>query len=86
MTSDLYTWMIHYKQNLINPYSMMEFRNVYSRLTELSEDVRRFYVDNFVEQYKNLYLKYSSSTVVKPYLQKTFPVLQDFVEKQLTAK
>ena len=29
MTSDLYTWMIHYKQNLINPYSMMEFRNVY---------------------------------------------------------
>lgn len=85
-TSDLYTWMIHYKQNFINPYSMMGFRNVYSHLSELSEDVQRFYVDNFVEQYKHLYLKYSSSAVVKPYLQKTFPILEDFVEKQLTTK
>jgi hypothetical protein len=83
-TADLYTWMIHYKENNINPYVMMEFKNVYSSLLELGEDIRHFYVSDFIEQYKSLYLKYSSSTTVKSYLQKTLPVLQAFVEKQLT--
>ncbi len=84
-TADLYTWMIHYKENSINPYVMMEFKNTYSSLLELSEDVQRFYVNNFVDQYKSLYLKYSSSAVIKNYLQKTLPVLEAFVEKQLTS-
>lgn len=83
-TADLYTWMVHYKQNKINPYTMMEFQNVYSSLHDLTTELQQFYVSNFVEQYKNLYIKYSNSKVVKPFLKEKLPILSKFIEKQLT--
>lgn len=82
-TADLFTWMKHYKENKINIYSMFEFSNICSTVKELAEDVQRFFVSDFLDQFQQLYLKYTNSLLVKPYVKKAFPLLSDFVEKQL---
>lgn len=83
-TSNVFSWMVHYKQNKINPYVMFCFRNVFSLVQELSEDLKAFYVSAFIENFKELYTKYNNSTVLKPYLKKALPKLYIFVETQLT--
>lgn len=81
--SDFFVWINHYKQNKINVYSVMEFPDIYSNLMSLAEDVRRFFVSDFVDNFKNLYTNYNNSTQLKPYIKKAIPVLSNFVEKQL---
>lgn len=84
-SSDLYTWMQHYKQNKINVYSVMEFTNIYSNVKALAEDVQKFFVSEFLEQFQNLYISYNKSTLLKPLIQKAIPTLSKFVETQLTS-
>lgn len=83
-TADLFTWMKHYKENKINIYCMFEFANIFSSVKELAEDVQKFFVSDFVEQFQRLYLNYNNSQKAKSYVKKTFPLLSNFVEKQLT--
>jgi hypothetical protein len=83
-TSDLFTWMQHYKQNKINIYSVMEFTNVFSSAKSLAEDVQKIFVGEFVERFQQLYVNYNNSTNIKAYIKKAIPVLSNFVEKQLT--
>lgn len=82
--SDVFVWMQHYKQNKINLYCLFEFQDIFSSVNTLSEDVQKFYVSNFVEQFKELHANYKNSTIVKPYLKKTIPVLNNFISKKLT--
>ena len=82
-TGDVYTWMLHYKQNKINIYSLFEFTNVHSSVSQLTQDVQNFFVHDFVEQFHNLKMKYIKSNKIKPYIQTAFPVLSNFVQKKL---
>jgi hypothetical protein len=82
--SDVFTWMTHYKQNKINVYCMMEFPDVFSAMQSLAEDVRRFYVSDFADQFINLKLRYNASTELKPFLKKAFSTVNNFVYSQLT--
>lgn len=83
-TADLYTWMKHYKENKINIYSVMEFTDLFSSVKSLAEDVQKFFVGQFVEQFQALYSNYAKSTQLKPYMKKTIPILANFVESKLT--
>lgn len=83
-SADLFSWMVHYKQNKINIYSIMEFNGVLSAVQSLAEDVQKFFVSDFVEQFRSLYLMYNSSTKLKPYLHKALVVVSNFVASQLT--
>lgn len=82
-TSDLYTWMLHYKENKINIYAMFEFPNIFSSVKSLAEDMQRFFVSDFVDQFQNLHSKYNNSTHAKPFLKKAVAVLSNFVEKSV---
>ena len=62
----------------------MEFSDVFSSVQSLAEDVRKFFISEFVEQFKNLYMLYTKSQVLKPYMQKAIPQLNNFINKQLT--
>jgi hypothetical protein len=82
--SDIYTWMTHYKENKINIYSVMEFSDVFSSVQNLAEDVQKFFLSDFINQFKNLYMLYAKSRVLKPYMQKAIPQLNNFINKELT--
>lgn len=84
-TADLFTWMKHYKENKINIYSVMEFKDIYSSLRSLSEDLQKFFVGQFVDQFQLIHAKYRSSSALKPYIKKTLPKLSIFIENQLTS-
>jgi hypothetical protein len=82
-TADLFTWMKHYKENKINIYSIFEFTDICSSVKGLAEDVQKFFVSDFLDQFQKLYFNYTNSVLVKPYVRKAFPLLSNFVEKQL---
>jgi len=63
-TADLFTWMKHYKENKINIYSMFEFSGICSNVRGLAEDVQRFFVSDFLDQFQKLYINYTNSTQV----------------------
>lgn len=83
-TTDMFTWMSHYKENKINVYSVMEFTDVFSSVQTLSEDIQQIFVREFIEQFKSLRILYIKSSVLKPYMQKAIPALNNFINKQLT--
>lgn len=85
-TADMYTWMKHYKENKINVYSVMGFMNIFSNVKGLADDVQKFFIGEFVEQFQRLYMTYNQSQLLKPYMQKATPVLSKFVQDQLTNK
>lgn len=82
--SDVFTWMSHFKQNKINIYTMMEFSDVLSAVQSLAEDVQKFYVGQFVENFKSLYINYIKSEKLRPYLKKAFSTLNNFINRELT--
>ena len=83
-TSDVFTWMSHYKQNKINIYVMMEFKDIYSAVLSLAEDVRRFYVEEFIEQFKHLRSMYISSKELQTYLKKALILVNNFIYSELS--
>lgn len=83
-TADLFTWMVHYKENKINIFSVMEFSNIFSSAKSLAEDLQILYVSDFVDKFQTLYLSYNNTKTLKPYVQKAIPILSAFVEKQLS--
>lgn len=83
-TADLFTWMKHYKENKINIYCMFAFSDVLSSVKQLAEDVQRFFVGEFVDQFQTLHIQYNNSQVLKPYCNKALPILHNFVERELT--
>lgn len=83
-SSDVFTWMTHYKQNKINIYVMMEFPDIYSSVQTLAEDIRRFFVSEFVEQFKQLRSMYISSKELQPYLKKALSTIDNFIYSELT--
>jgi hypothetical protein len=83
-SADLFTWMVHYKENKINVYSIMEFSGVLSAVQSLAEEVQKFFVSDFVEQFRSLYLQYNNSNKLRPYLKKALVVVSNFVDNQLT--
>lgn len=82
--ADNYAWMTHYKQNKINLYCLFEFSDVFTSLKNLAEDVQRFFVGELLDQFQTLYINYNKSQHLKPYVKKAFPVLSDFVHKQIS--
>lgn len=83
-TGDIFSWMIHFKENKINPFAMMEFKDVFSSVQTLTEEVQKFYVSNFIEYFKGLYTSYNKSLQLKPFLKKAMSPLNNFVNSQLT--
>lgn len=83
-TADLFTWMKHYKENKINIYSIFGFPNIFSSVKALAEDVQKFFVGEFVDQFQTLHTLYNNSTKLKPYVEKAYPIMEKFVASQLT--
>jgi hypothetical protein len=83
-SSDVFAWMTHYKQNKINIYVMMEFPDIYSSVQTLAEDIRRFFVSEFIEQFKQLRSMYMSSKELQPYLKKALSTIDNFIYSELT--
>lgn len=85
-TSDLYTWMKHYKENKINIYVMFMYSGILSSAKSISDDLRKMFLSDFVEQFEKMFTNYNNSTQLKGVIQKSYPIIANFVEKQLSNK
>jgi hypothetical protein len=62
----------------------MEFSDVLSAVQSLAEDVQKFYVGQFVENFKSLYINYTKSEKLRPFLKRAFCTINNFINKELT--
>ena len=85
-TSDLYTWMKHYKENKINIYTMFIFPDVLSKITNLAEDLQKFFVSDFVENFQQFYINFNNSIKIKSFLQKAYPLTSNFIQKEVVTQ
>jgi hypothetical protein len=77
-------WVYHIKENKINPYSLMEFENIFTYINEMPQDTREFLLGDFGKNYMEYRQKYINSEKLKPFLSKAFIKLKLFVDKNLS--
>lgn len=78
-------WMYHIKHNKINPYSLMEFPNLFNTISAMPYDEREILLGNFGKNFLEYRTRYRNSKEVKPFLNKAFFSLKLFVEKTLSS-
>jgi len=76
-------WLYHIKHNKINPYSLMEFSNVFQLIQELPKDEREILLGRFGTNFLDYRTRYVNSKALKPFLEEAFIRLKLFVDKNL---
>ena len=78
-------WTYHVKHNKINPYTLMEFSNIFHTIQEMPKDEREFLLGRFGTNFLDYRTKYMNSKELRPFLEKAFTRLKLFVDKNLNS-
>lgn len=77
-------WVYHIKENKINPYSLMEFENIFGYINQMPEDTRELFLGDFGKNFLEYRQKYINSEKLRPFLTKAFIKLKLFIDKNLS--
>lgn len=76
-------WMYHYKGGKINPYSLMEFSNIFNYINEMAFDERELLLGDFGRNFLEYKTRYNNSNTLKPFLNTSYIKLKLFIDKNL---
>jgi hypothetical protein len=79
------SWVYHIKENKINPYSIMEFPNIFTFISEMPQDERDILLGNFGRNFLEYRTRYMNSKELRPYLAKAIITLKLFIDKNLNS-
>jgi hypothetical protein len=79
----IYSWLNHYREHRVNPYSLFEFGNVISTLDDIPKDELSLFAQNLQENIIAFHNRYKNSPKTKQYCQTIYKKVSDFVEKEL---
>jgi len=85
-TGYMYSWLNHYREHRINPYSLMEIGNVLLILDKVPKDELYLFATNLQENIVAFKSRYIQSPKTQNYVKKITNVIKDFVKNQLTNK
>lgn len=77
------SWVLHYKEHKINPYSIMElgsFNDVFSLITE---DERELYSNTMLDKLETFKMRYHSSFKTKNFVKEVTNKIENFLKKEL---
>ncbi len=75
------SWTEHYRQHLVNPYCLMEFRNLD---TSFETDEMDLWIPNFKETFKAFKSRYHNSSKAKHVVKEAYKKLSHLINQQLT--
>jgi len=77
----LYSWVNHYREHKINPYSIMELGNFNNVFTLLSEDERDLFSNTMLNKFETFKTRYHSSPKTKQYVKAITQKIETFLKK-----
>jgi hypothetical protein len=80
------SWINHYRERKINPYSLMELGNFEKDLYSLTEEEKDIYVKNFTEKLESYKVRYFNSSKTKNLVKVSTKKIKNFVEEYLQNK
>jgi hypothetical protein len=85
-TGYMHSWLNHYREHRINPYSLMEMDGIFHSLTSLPQDEVELFAKNLNEKIVAYKTRYSSSKETKILVTEATKKIKDFVKKNLQSK
>jgi hypothetical protein len=82
----MYSWINHYRENKVNPYSLMELGNFEKVLFSLLEEERDIYASNLVEKIESFKVRYHNSQKTKKLVKDATKKIEIFVKESLQNK
>jgi hypothetical protein len=83
-TGYMYSWLNHYREHRINPYSIMELGNYLSILDRIPKDELYLFATNLHENLVAFKKRYIESPQTQSYVKKLTSAVKNFVKKELT--
>lgn len=80
------SWILHYKEHKINPYSIMELGSFYDVFSLITEEERVLYSNTLLEKMETFKLRYHSSFKTKNYVKELTEKIENFLKKELQNK
>lgn len=82
-TAYIYSWMNHYKEHKISPYSLMEIPNIFSVLSELPKDEVEIFTRNLNEKLVTFKTRYMNSKKTKDLVREATRKIDFFIKNNL---
>lgn len=79
----IHSWLLHYREHKINPYSLMELGTINNSFSLLTEDERELYSNTMLEKFETFKTRYHASTKTKNYVKLLTNKIEEFVKKEL---
>lgn len=82
----MFSWINHYREHRITPYSIMELGNFENSLFSLSEEEKDIYTHNLVEKIESYKVRYHNSSKTKILVRESTKKIENFVKQHLQNK
>jgi len=79
----MHSWIMHYKSQNINLYSLLELGDISSQLTNLPEDEKELYGNDLFKKLSIFKNKYHNSKTTKIYVKTIIEKLENFLKNNL---
>ncbi len=76
----LYSWINHYREHKINPYSIMELGDINNIFLLLSEDEKELFSNTMLDKFESFKNRYHSSTKTKQYVKTLTKKIEEFLK------
>jgi len=85
-TGYMFSWLNHYREHKINPYSLMELGDINSVYSHLTEEERELFSNTMLEKFETFKTRYHTSTKTKNYVKEITNKVENFLKKELHNK
>jgi hypothetical protein len=82
----VYSWINHYRERLINPYSLMELGDFEKKLYSLLEEEIDIYASNLAQKLESYKVRYHNSTKTKQVVKQSTKKIENFIQENLQNK
>lgn len=79
----MFSWLSHYREHRINPYSLMELGSLNNVFSLLSEDEQDLYSNTLLDKIETFKVRYHNSPKTKEYVKTITKKIEDFLKKEL---
>lgn len=80
------SWILHYKERKINPYSIMDLGDFERDLYSLTDEEKDIYVKNLIEKVESYKVRYHNSPKTKNFVKLVTEKIQKYVSEYLQNK
>lgn len=80
----MYCWINHYRENRVNPYTLLAIGNVFNAMERIPKDERTLFAENLEENLLSYWNRFQKSPNTKQFTQELYKKIKIFITNELT--